>query len=254
MGVVRTDDWLDSDFSEPKKLCKQINSDPGFYSYLLQFGMYKPNRKSWNTYQWMKDNKVWDFVGGLFAKYQKLWDGPNIKIYIFPLQTGNLFQNVSGNKGGVALKEKMFLFFGPIEDVKEIEALFVHEYHHICRINKQKKDIKEYTLLDSIILEGLAERAVEHYCGKDYRADWCERYPEEELRKYWDKLQDSIPKVKRNEELHDMILFGKKRYPKLLGYSLGYYITRGKNEYRNFSTKVNFDSPSEYFINRNKIF
>ncbi|MDF1512080.1 DUF2268 domain-containing putative Zn-dependent protease, partial [Robertmurraya sp. DFI.2.37] len=39
------------------------------------------------------------------------------------------------------LKRKCFLFLTPLEDLMELEALFVHEYHHVCRMNKQKKEI-----------------------------------------------------------------------------------------------------------------
>ncbi len=66
----------------------------------------------------------------------------------------------------------MFLFLTPLEDEKELEALIIHEYHHVCRMNKITKPIQEYTLLDSMVMEGLAEYTVENYCGKNYNAKW----------------------------------------------------------------------------------
>lgn len=254
MGVVRTDTWLENDFHNPKKICKQIYSNSDFYSYLVQFGMYKPNRKSWRNFLWLKEQKVWEYVEKLFKSYQVRWDGPEVDIYIFPIESGLSFRNGARDKGGVALKGQMFLFIGEVEDEKEIEALFVHEYHHVCRMDRQNKDTKEYTLLDSMVLEGLAENAVEHYCGKDYLAKWCDFYTPDQLQQYWeDFLKDNL-NIKRDNKQHDLILFGKNRYPRLVGYSFGYYLTRNNFQKINFSAKINFDSPSEYFINRNKIF
>ena len=54
----------------------------------------------------------------------------------------------------------MFLFLTPSLAEKELEALIVHEYHHICRLKILAKPYHEFTLLDSILMEGFAEYAV----------------------------------------------------------------------------------------------
>ncbi|MGG0719096.1 DUF2268 domain-containing putative Zn-dependent protease [Robertmurraya massiliosenegalensis] len=204
--------------------------------------MYKPNRRTSRYFQDIQKNKVWEEVARLFRKYQKRWNGPDVDIFIFPIHSN------FADKGGVSFKKSIFLFLSPLEDKKEIEALFVHEYHHVCRINKQKKEMKEYTLLDSIILEGLAEHAVEYYCGEKYRANWCQYYSEKELEQYWEDLRNEIIDTKREEELHNNILFGSRGYPRLLGYAIGYHLTKVILKGGNFSTKVNFYSNSENFI------
>lgn len=243
MGVVRTDKWLEENFDDPKKICRQIDSSkPLLYSYLVQFGMYRPNRRTWGYFQDIQENKVWEEVARLFRKYQKRWKGPEVEIYIFPIQSN------FADKGGVSFKKSIFLFLSPLEDIKEIEALFVHEYHHVCRINKHRKKMKEYTLLDSIILEGLAEHAVEYYCGEKYLAKWCQYYSEKELEQYWDELRNEIIATKREDGLHDQILFGGRGYPRLLGYAIGYHLTKVMPKDGSFSAKVNFYSNSEYFI------
>ncbi|MDQ0153888.1 DUF2268 domain-containing protein [Robertmurraya andreesenii] len=249
-GVIRTDEWLEEDFKDPKKICGRISGDASrFYSYLQQFGMYKPNLRSWSCFQQLKKEMVWEQVAQLHEKYQKKWNGPDVDIYIFPISSGSFLMGTSQQKGGVSFKGKLFLFLSPFEDKNELEALFIHEYHHVCRIHKQKKDIKEFSLLDSIVLEGLAEHAVEYYCGSKYKAAWCDSYSEEELKKYWKKLKKETRQIKRENPLHDRILFGRGGYPRLLGYALGYYITKDNSENRNFSRKINFYSTSENFIN-----
>jgi uncharacterized protein YjaZ len=254
-GVVRTDKWLDEEFWKPEKICERLDKKPKkLYSYLLQFGMYKPNRRSWNCFQSLKKMKVWENVEKIHQKFQKEWRGPDVDIYIFPINQGNMLIHQDNNKSGVSFKNRIFLFLTPIEDTKEIEALFIHEYHHICRLDNQKKDLEEYTLLDSIVLEGLAEHAVEYYCGKEYRAEWCDYYSEKELETKWREIAGKYLNIKRDNKLHDEILFGKGRYPKLIGYALGYYITKSNFKSNNFSTKTNFHSDSGIFKNRNKIF
>ncbi len=243
VGVVETDKWLNENFEHPSKICEQIDSGkPDLYSYLVQFGMYTPNRRTWDYFQRLQKNKIWEEVRKLLTKYQKLWNGPDVNIYIFPIDRR------FGDKGGVSFKKKMFLFLSPLEDQMELEALFVHEYHHVCRMNKQKKEIIDYNLLDSIILEGLAEYAVEYYCGSKYRAKWCDYYEEKELEQYWQGLKEKIIEIKREQSLHDRILFGKRGYPKLLGYALGYHLTKAMPKDGNFSEKINFYSNSENFI------
>ncbi|TKC18276.1 DUF2268 domain-containing protein [Robertmurraya kyonggiensis] len=246
MGVIETNEWLSREFDQPEKNIERIKEDPeDFYSYLQQFGMYKPNLRTWEYFKQLKEENIWKKVENLHNEYRKKWNGVDIEIYIFPSR--------SNNKGGVSFKESMYLFVPPLEDLKELEALFIHEYHHVCRLNRQKKNEKDYKLLDSMVLEGLAEHAVEYYCGTEYRAKWCEYYTEKELGSYWNKLKGDILQTNRKDNLHDRILFGRGGYPKLLGYALGYYLTRRNNfENNNFSRKINFYSTPEYFINSNK--
>ncbi|MEQ2525724.1 hypothetical protein EKG37_11705 [Robertmurraya yapensis] len=246
MGVIETDEWLSRDFDQPVKIIERMMDEPtDFYSYLQQFGMYKPTQRTWEYFKQLKEDKIWGKVANLHKEYRKKWNGDDVDIYIFPSRTNN--------KGGVSFKESMYLFVPPLEDPKELEALFIHEYHHVCRLNRQKKDAKDYKLLDSMVLEGLAEHAVEHYCGRKYRAKWCEYYTDKELEKYWNELKKDILHTSRKDTLHDRILFGRGGFPKLIGYALGYYITRrNKNENNNFSRKINFYSEAENFINSNK--
>lgn len=88
------------------------------------------------------------------------------------------------DKNGYSFEDKMFLFLPANISDEELEALFVHEYHHICRLKKTGKRVLEHTLLDSIIMEGLAEHAVLDYCGKQYLLRWNSLYSTEALEKF----------------------------------------------------------------------
>lgn len=211
--------------------------------------MYTPDRFSRNIFKELKEKKAWDLAKNIHLKYRRMWAGPDINVYIFPSAGGGLFSRHSG-KSGVSFANMLFLFLPSEIEEAELEALFVHEYHHVCRINSQKKKLEEFTLLDSIILEGLAEHSVEIYCGKKFRGSWCTRYSKEEIRKFWDKLIKPNLKIKKNDRLHQKILYGERPYPLLLGYAAGYEIVKEFKEKKSFSTKISFSAPSEYFVDQ----
>jgi uncharacterized protein YjaZ len=253
MAVEETDIWLTKWHDEPIKICDHIltkdkNIDGKmFYHYLLQFGMYRPSSNSKKLVMSLKKNKTWEKVNELLEKYKKSWGGPTIPIYIFPIGSGNLV-SPKGNKSGVSFEDKLFLFLSDLEDEKELEALFIHEYHHICRLNGIKKSMGEYTLLDSIVLEGLAEDTVHSILGFKYVASWNKKLTNEQFQTYWSKyLKDNLD-VKKDTKQHDQLLYGKGLLPNMLGYSCGYHLVRKYTEQKSYSTKESFRISSENFV------
>ncbi|WP_433957615.1 DUF2268 domain-containing protein [Cytobacillus horneckiae] len=252
MPVIQTDLWLDENFDDPEKLINPLLETFGeddaykLYGFLQSFGMYRPNRRSKYIYEELKENGAWGKVEKLLKMYQQKWRGPDIPIYIFPAAPGGLFSD--SKKSGLSFTDKVFLFLPVLEDDKELEALFVHEYHHVCRINKQQKNINLYTLLDSIVLEGLAEFAVETCCGKQYRSNWCTQYSRAELETYWNKYLKENLDLKKNRRAHDQILFGDGRYPRMLGYSAGYEIISIFREKEKLSVKKSFTIDAKKFL------
>ena len=105
----------------------------------------------------------------------------------------------------------------------ELKSLFVHEYHHACRLNAVQKPIDSFTLLDSLIMEGLAEHAVRDECGKEYAAKWNQFYDERRLVKAWHDIYRHYLHLKKTDPLHDRLLYGSHAGP-LTGYQIGYYL------------------------------
>ena len=65
------------------------------------------------------------------------------------------------------MRHVIFLFVCGRNSLEELKALLAHEYHHICRLHQIETKETEYTLLDTMIMEGLAEQAVtERYTEK----------------------------------------------------------------------------------------
>ena len=258
MGIQPTNEWLDEDFNQPVLICerfiKEFNEkDPKkIYTYLKSFGMYRPTNGALRIFGLLKEKNVWAIINRLYQKYRQKWKGPEVNIYIFPVfQPGQLlFGKGSTNKSGVSFHDRIFLFVGDYKDEKELEALFVHEYHHVCRIRKQGRDASQFTLLDSIILEGLAELEVKKICGEEYLAEWCHFYSDENIEIFMKKYIEPNLTLKKNDELHDALLFGVGKYPKLLGYACGYYLVRNAYKENYFSTITSFTIPGKYFITK----
>src|SRR5699024_12493116 len=101
---------------------------------------------------------VWEIIEREKNILQKKWQGPNVEIFIFHVDTNNpKIDKVTGGKSDLAFKDKLFLFISSKHTKNEIKSLFTHEYNHICRLENYSKKEANYVLLDTIILEGLAE-------------------------------------------------------------------------------------------------
>ncbi|MBN8192457.1 hypothetical protein JI667_09865 [Bacillus sp. NTK074B] len=252
VAVVPTDDWLAEWIDNPLDLLKKTKNgredQQSFYQYLMKHGMYRSPRLASDTYEKMKEKKLWERFALFEKKYKRKWNGPSVPIYLFPVQEKRGMFQSSMKKSGVCFKDEIFFFVTDQEDPKEYEALFVHEYHHCVRMKRLNKKDEEYTLLDSIIFEGLAENAVKEYCGEKYVAPWTKVYEQKELSKYYEKWIQPNLDIKRSNPLHDQLLLGQKAYPKMLGYASGYKLVDQYGKKRVSSTNTLMGVPSSTFI------
>jgi uncharacterized protein YjaZ len=233
MGVIRTDKWLHDSYHKPIEICEQLTvhfeGAPAYeiYDYLTLHGMYHPYGNGNEVVKKLQKNKVWEIVQEESLLLQKVWEGPNIPVFIFPSDKNNrkLKQDFNG-KSGLAFKDKLLLFISEDNMEKEIRALFTHEYNHVCRLSKFQKNEEDYVLLDTIILEGLAENAVRERLGEEFLATWTSYYSNEELNKMWKNLVLPNKNVLKNDLKHQNILYGSRFYPKMLGYCVGHYLVK----------------------------
>ncbi|GAB3793239.1 DUF2268 domain-containing putative Zn-dependent protease [Virgibacillus kimchii] len=233
MGVISTDMWLLDDHNDPIKICDKMESlFPGvdsadIYHHLMVNGMYQiPLKNGKQLIQHWQRKKVWSYVDKEFTHLKNNWNGPDIPIFIFPSSTNRELKKENNGKSGLAFADKLFLFISDETSRDETKALLIHEYNHVCRLRKYNKKEQDYVLLDSIILEGLAEQAVHEKMGEEHVAKWCKYYPDDMLEKWWKtKLlpNSSIPKSDRR---HQNLLYGFRLNPKMLGYSVGYYLVQ----------------------------
>ncbi|MCJ7840367.1 DUF2268 domain-containing protein [Lederbergia sp. NSJ-179] len=257
-GVVKTDNWMEEHFEQPwimgKMARPEIKDEHDFYQYLVQFGMYEPSKQSFKVFETLKKEKVWERVASIYQSYRKKWRGPAVKIYLFPVNQNNRFfrQQLRG-RAGLSFSDSLFLFLSDGLEEKELEALFVHEYHHATRMGKYKKEKDDYTLLDSILFEGLAEVAVLNCCGKKYTAFWTDLHNKDFLKRRTETAYKPHFHIKRNHPLHDQLLFGgRKGIPHMMGYAVGYEIAKGYIKENKITILETFSLPSEKVLEKNQ--
>lgn len=158
---------------------------------------------------------AWSVVENQLQQLSAQWNGPTTQAAILPIQHGFI-------KNGVAYKHGICLFISPRLTLKELHALVAHEYHHICR---QHHLNAPPTLLDSILMEGLAEHAVESLFGEHAISSWAKRYSLDEVNYYWHTyFIKALSLIGLHN--HQAFLFGDaaQQLPAHIGYCVGYRI------------------------------
>jgi len=253
MTVINTDKWLHESMDNPVKMCERLEknftgvSSNEIYQHLVMHGMYQqPLDDGKELIKELQEKDTWETVQKAESRLRKKWGGPNIPIFIFPADQKNrdLSRNFNG-KSGLAFVDKLFLFVSTTNTKKEIKALFTHEYNHTCRLKKYETEENDYVLLDSVILEGLAEAAVLEQLGDEYTAKWTTYYSDGELEKMWRRLIQPSRQLPKNHQRHQKLLYGVGFYPKMAGYAVGYYLVKKHMEKYKLTSKELLDIPSE---------
>lgn len=247
MSVIKTQPWLyefielceeqsgkDASYIQCETLCGPLEglkpkSTPEVWQYELQnYGLFEPyewtNLKS--TLKKLEDQKVWQIVEQEYQYLRRLWKGPKVSIYIFPIKNANMkLGKQTPNKNGVAYSGSLFLFVSVDLPLTELKALLAHEYNHVCRIKHLDLASNKITLKDSLIIEGLGEYAVKDLYGEKWLGPWVNLYSFEDASAIWKRR--FIPSLNVQDiNNHYPFLYGKARgpLPKWIGYHLGFQI------------------------------
>ncbi len=244
MPVIDTFSWLEryakrqqtadkkTLFKEQEKMvCRPLQDFfPGIpefeiHNHLLSAGLSQPSNSASRFVSRAEKNKLHEKAVRQFKQLRQEWEGPDVPVFILPSDLNNrqLMKAFNG-KAGLAFEDKLFLFVPPGIEEKELKALLTHEYHHVCRAQKLNRPEKEMTLLDSIIMEGLAEKAVERRTSSGSLAIWTSIYPAGKARRLFKKHLSSRLGVTKFQPAHDKLLYGGGMVPKWLGYNCGWHI------------------------------
>ncbi|MER2000934.1 MAG: DUF2268 domain-containing putative Zn-dependent protease [Lysinibacillus sp.] len=164
---------------------------------------------------------VWHIIEQQLKTLMLEWEGPDIPIYILPITNG--FE-----KNGMAYRDGICLFISTQLKEQQLKALFTHEYHHMCR----RLFVHDPpTLTDSLVMEGLAEDAVQDLFSDDALNKWTKRYSLNEVRSYWDS-HIVAALSERGIHAHKPFLYGDKTLslPPWIGYCTGYRIVQAFKE------------------------
>ncbi|KOS66895.1 hypothetical protein AEA09_15430 [Lysinibacillus contaminans] len=196
-----------------------LNASPEEIQYeLRQNGLFEPH-ETLDVVE-LEAKGVWQLVQAEYVLLKERWNGPDIPIFIFPITR----VNAVARKNGVAYKDAVFLFVSEELEKEELRALIAHEYNHVCRLHYINKSLDDVTLKDSLLLEGLAECAVEELYGDKWLAPWLKLYTKDELLLIWQ--EHFLPSLGvQGLYNHFEFLYGGQ-LPKWIGYCIGYEIVR----------------------------
>lgn len=120
--------------------------------------------------------------------------------------------------------EMVFIVYPDETSRRFLHSTIVHEYSHHLRIQALGLSEQNVSLLDKIILEGLAEHFVSHYLGEEFLGPWVKVLPSDAAWSVWrthytDRTGDTGPDT-------NAYLFGSKELglPLWAGYSIGYHL------------------------------
>lgn len=258
MTVEKTDQWLkefikkrtEAEKREYIDLQRMLLCDPvaehfkeytsvQLHKYFLENGLFYPDANISNDIEELEEKQVWKLLQNHYLKLKKAWDGARADIFIFPVEKRNemIMEQLNG-KMGISFHNVIVLFIANELSKEEIFALLTHEYNHVCRLSNLKKQFHELTLLDSMLIEGMAEISVEKTLGKRFLAPWVSIYKKKDLQPFWQRVKRLLNL--QGKDKHNPILYGETGYrgfPKWFGYSTGYFIVQEYLE-RNKQTSI----------------
>ena len=259
MSVIDTISWM-KEKSNLLDICERLKvyfndvSVVEIAKYLHMYGLYKNKQETDSWIANMEKANILAYIKGEERKLKKEWNGPNIPIFILPSDETNRKINLDyKGRSGLAFKNKLFLFLSTSTEKKDIKSLFIHEYHHVCRLAEIKRKEKDFTIIDSVIMEGLAENAVREKLGESAVATWTNLYTDIQCERFYNRILKPNRELTRNDHKFTQIMFGTGFYPTMLGYALGYYIVREYMLKTGKNTKELLGSASDIFLNSKKI-
>lgn len=242
-GVIQTAEWMRTYYQEPEKICEKLTKyiplqKETLYRFLVSKGMFRPVVGGEQEIDILQRERVWEQLAVEYKKLQQWLKGPDIPVFILLSDTHNrTVQREYNGKAGLAMRNVLFLFVSSQNSIAELKALLTHEYHHICRIHASKREEEAYTILDTMVMEGLAEHAVYERHGESYYAPWVSYYEKEEAIMYWRRFIQDKRRIQRGTREHDILLNGRGLfYPKMLGYAVGFHIVKDCVERKKWNT------------------
>jgi len=168
----------------------------------------------------IKNKSVEDIIKKSLLKCYKVIPTHGKKVAIYS-SNDKFVRDKMGGVGADALQENVIsLYINPVKDwKKELVSSIAHEYSHLTVLDVRKWD----TVLDSLIIEGIAENFREEVVGGK-RAPWTKALTEKEAKSLFKKLRKNF-KLKA-EKMHSDLFFGSKEFKMWSGYSLGYQIVK----------------------------
>lgn len=248
MSNPDTNQWLLECYERPIELCRKLTSyfkgatAGQIYDHLTFHGLYSyPTKPAKQVVSELQRLQAWDIVQKEIKLLRKEWQGPQIPTFILPAHS---------TKSGLAFNDKLFIFLPPECSESEIKAVVTHEYHHVCRLSRFFQKESDYTLLDAIILEGLAEHAVRERLGSQLVASWTNWYTASQLEEFWETLFFPNRQLPKSSWVHEHLVNGTAGNPRMAGYAVGYFLVGRYMKSSGLTTAGLLGVPAEQMVKK----
>jgi uncharacterized protein YjaZ len=144
----------------------------------------------------------------------------NKKVAIYFTRDLFIKNRMDGVGADVQQENVIALYINPTKGWKKaLENSIAHEYSHLAVLDTRKWK----TILDSLVIEGIAENFREEVIGGK-QAPWTKALTKNQSKKLLKNLKNKLG-VKA-EKLHQALFFGSGKYKMWAGYTVGYLIVK----------------------------
>jgi len=161
----------------------------------------------------------------LSKQCERILPTSEVNVFIFPIARTRENRKVIDDLHGVTAytpwQKNFVIFVHPQRDWKRyFDMTVVHEYNHSVRMQHFPPD-KNRTILDWIILEGMADNFVKAVTG--FIPTWARPFPKKTEVKILEKIKDRVFNKVDYYSFHENlgIMFGDKEFPHWAGYRIG---------------------------------
>ena len=106
---------------------------------------------------------------------------------------------------------------------KDLANTITHELNHTIFYYRHFDNFKNYSLLEEMLMEGLAENFKEQVAEKE-ASPWAVALNKKEAFSELASLNELLDS--KDKDLHREVLFGSEKYKKWTGYSVGYWLVK----------------------------
>jgi uncharacterized protein YjaZ len=186
----------------------------------------------------------------LSKKCNKVLPTSELNAFIFPFAKTRKSVKVINDLCGVTAytpwQKNFLLQIHPQKEwIKYLDMTIVHEFNHSVRMQYFTTKNKEWTILDCIVLEGLADNFVRQITG--FIPTWARPFPKNIEQKIFKQIEEKIHQKVTYYDFHEKIgiMFGNKEFPQWSGYRIGYSIVNNfllENSKTTFQELIKLDA------------
>jgi len=216
-------------------------------SLLISHGLFQAEKTTKKTLIDWVNQEQWTLINNQFKSLMKEWNGPDVAIFILPVDFSNhVIQKSFHGVTGVSFADNIILFINHrIQDLY-IKALLAHEYSHTIRLRNLHNQQDLISLKDTIILEGIAEVITQRKYGVSFLSK--DKVNEETIKKSYLQWIKPHLSIRSNHPLHSFIMYGGDQLEQRIGYQVGTYIVKSWLKMHPVNLVTLFREPTESFF------